>query len=306
MARTITLGEREVTYGEGEYVTPLRDANDVVDDLDGLKQRLEEDGYLWIRGLHPRERVLDARRTILEYVKEHGQAIDEESGDLMEAKVNSKLEKPGGQLPPLMGKKEITHNPAVRAVLEGEPVFDFFEGLFQEQARTFDYKWLRAVGPGGCTGAHYDFVYMGRGSGRLMTCWVPIGDISLDMGTLAICVGSHRDEKFKKLRETYGQSDVDTDRHQGWFTKDPHEVSEMFGGRWAASPVEAGDVIVFGMHTMHMSTRNDSDRWRLSCDTRFQPAADPVDERWAGENPTGHDGSGPVKTAEESRAEWNL
>jgi hypothetical protein len=68
-------------------------------------------------------------------------------------------------------------------------VFSLFERLFGEPARTFDYKWLRAVEPGQATGAHYDFVYMGRGSGRLHTCWVPFGDIPVERGTLAMASG---------------------------------------------------------------------------------------------------------------------
>ena len=47
-------------------------------------------------------------------------------------------------------------------------------------------------------------------------------------------------------------------------------------------------MIVFGMHMMHASTTNTTDRWRVSCDVRFQPAADPVDPRWAGDHPIGH------------------
>jgi len=31
-----------------------------------------------------------------------------------------------------------------------------------------------------------------------------------------------------------------------------------------------------------MSTTNTTDRFRISCDTRWQPASDPIDERWQG------------------------
>jgi hypothetical protein len=39
------------------------------------------------------------------------------------------------------------------------------------------------------------------------------------------------------------------------------------------------------MFTMHGSLTNTSNRYRLSCDTRYQRADEPVDERWVGENP---------------------
>jgi len=281
--KTITLGKRSMTYGPDGEVGELREANDLLGDAAALGERLEADGYLLIRGLHPRDRVLAARQAVLEFLNDHDGAIDTEAGTLMAAHVRE-----GRKLPRTMGNHAITHAPPVRAVLEGEPVFSFFETLFGETVRTFDYKWLRAVGPGGSSGAHYDFVYMGRGSGRLCTCWVPLGDVPVELGSLAICTGSHREEGFARLRETYGRSDVDRDRIQGWFSDDPREITGQFGGAWATTDFAAGDVVLFGMHTMHMSTRNETDRWRLSCDTRFQPAADPVDERWVGENPVGH------------------
>ena len=51
---------------------------------------------------------------------------------------------------------------------------------------------------------------------------------------------------------------------------------------------EAGDCVIFGMKTLHMSTTNTLDRFRISCDTRWQPQSHSIDERWAG-SPT--DGS---------------
>jgi hypothetical protein len=38
------------------------------------------------------------------------------------------------------------------------------------------YKHFRCVGPGGATPFHMDRTYMGRGSRRLATAWVPWHD----------------------------------------------------------------------------------------------------------------------------------
>jgi len=79
------------------------------------------------------------------------------------------------------------------------------------------------------------------------------------------------------------------------------------GGRWKTTSYQAGDVILFGMYTMHASTTNTTDRFRLSRDVRFQPARDPVDNRWGGHNPTGHEASDqPIKPMAESRQAWEL
>lgn len=43
---------------------------------------------------------------------------------------------------------------------------------------TSGYKWLRAVGQGEFTGVHTDKVFLGRGSPRVLTAWVPLGLVS--------------------------------------------------------------------------------------------------------------------------------
>ena len=68
----------------------------------------------------------------------------------------------------------------------------------------------------------------------------------------------------------------------GWFTDDPAEVTGLFGGQWKTADFRAGDVLLFGMQTVHMSTTNTTDQVRISCDVRWQPAADPIDSRYVG------------------------
>jgi hypothetical protein len=228
-----------------------------------------------------REKVLSARRRILEYMAEH-EALEPGSRPL--DGVMGQYGKSVG----MMGRNVITHHPEVKAVLESEELFNFFETFFGEASRTFDYKWLRAVGNEQFTGCHYDVVYMGRGSGKLHTAWVPFSDTPVEQGTLAVCEGSHNDPGFQRLRDTYGKVDIDRDLIDGWFSDDPQEILTKFGGRWRTTNFKAGDIIVFGMYMLHASTTNTTDKWRISCDVRFQPAADPVDERWVGENPISH------------------
>ncbi len=301
----VRFGHRDLTYPSAQ-LAELRDANDLLGDRDALQRRLEADGYLLLRGLIDRPKVERARATILEYMAEREALTPGEP-------VLEGVMPEGGKSVPMLGRKAITHHEDVLAVLESPELFDFFSFLFDEPARTFDYKWLRAVGNEQYTSAHYDVVYMGRGSGRLHTAWVPFGDADPRQSTLAMCVGSHNQPSFQRLRETYGRSDVDRDHTAGWFTRDPMEIVEKFGGQWATTSYRMGDVILFGMFTMHASTTNLTDRYRLSCDIRFQPAADPVDERWVGENPIGHYAwaysRGDKQKAisiEESRAAWGV
>ncbi|MAS33105.1 MAG: phytanoyl-CoA dioxygenase [Anaerolineaceae bacterium] len=294
---TIRFGYRELEF-PSQDIGELRDSNDLLGDVTALHQRMAEDGYLFLRGLIARDTVLEARHVIFEH-------MDAQNALTPDTPLLEGVMPKGGRRVPMMGRDGIAHHPAVLPVIESPALFDFFAGYFAEPALTFQYKWLRAVGNEAYTGAHMDFVYMGQGSSRLHTVWIPFGDIPVEQGTLAMCVGSHSMESFARVRQTYGQMDVDRDQIEGWFTKDPMEIVEKYGGQWLTSNFEAGDVMIFGMHTMHASTTNLTNRYRLSCDVRFQPANDPVDQRWSAEA-VGHYNSGPMRPISEARAEWNV
>lgn len=297
----ITIGKCDFEYPSDE-VRELRDSNDILHNAAALRARIAEDGYLLIRGLHERERVLAAGRVLLRNLQELGSI--KPGTNLDDAYISAPDAKGGFK----GGRKAVSHEPDMLRVLEGEPVFAFFERFFEEPVRTFDYKWIRAVRPGESTGSHYDVVYMGRGSGRLHTIWTPLCDVPIKRGPLALCLGSHSLPGFEKVRQTYGKMDVDNDKVQGWFSDDPRELSLKFGGQWATTEFQAGDVLIFGMYTMHGSVRNDSEQFRLSADTRFQPASDPVDERWIGDNPIAHYGwnIGETVTMADARAKWGV
>lgn len=294
---TVDMGPRTLELG-GEYLGELREATSLLDDPAALHARMAEDGYLLLRGLHDPERVRTARRSILEKLAANGQV--DTSRPLDEAAVAA-----GGRGAFLGGSKEVTRTPEFLALVEGPEVMGFFERFLGGEARTFDYKWLRVVGPGGFTGAHYDVVYMGRGTHNLYTVWTPLGDVAIEQGPLAILVGSHR---FERVRETYGRMDVDRDHVTGWFTSDPVEMVDRYGGRWATSEFRMGDALVFGMFTMHASLNNRTDRYRLSCDTRYQRADEPADERWVGEDPIAHYAwtKGETVPMEEARKKWRV
>ena len=265
------FGYRDVEFPSAE-LGQLRESQYLPGDTAALWQRLDEDGYLLLRELIDRDTVLLGRETIL-------QAMAAQQALVPNTPLLDGVMPPGGKTVRLMGD-DITRHPAITAVLENTALFDLFDDLFAEPSQTFPYKWMRAVGNEHYTAAHCDFVYMGRGSSNLYTVWIPFGDIPIEQGTLAICRGSHNLDSFARIRDTYGRMDVDRDRIEGHFERDPMAIVDRFGGQWLGSDYRAGDIIIFGMHTMHASTTNLTNRFRLSCDVRFQPASEPVDERW--------------------------
>ena len=249
-----------------------------------LRARLADDGYLFLPGLNGRAATLAARDVVLDHFAAQG-------GVLVGADVAPRREgvleaRCGvGCVPFMEGANGVTGHPAVLGgVLESAALRAFFDGLFGGESRTFDFKWLRGVPTGRFTGAHCDIVYMGRGTHELVTSWLPFGENPAEMGSLAILAGSHSLPGFARLRRTYGEMDHERDGLDGtgWLTMDPAEPAR-FGGRWLTADFSPGDVLVFGMQTMHMSTTNVTRCVRVSCDVRWQAAAAPADPRYVGE-----------------------
>lgn len=296
----VQMGKHELEMNS-DYLTELRSSNDILDDTEALKERLKEDGYLLIRNFHEREKVLKARNNILEKLQQMGRL---DSHAPLEEGVISQEEKDAA----FMGfaeklKKEI---PDVVELSESDRVMSFFERVLGGECLTYDFKWPRAVSRGGNTGAHYDNVYMGRGTSNLYTVWTPLGDVPLEQGPLVVCLGS---QHFENVKNTYGKMDVDRDNVEGgWLTDDPYEIVEKFGGKWATTSFNAGDAIIFGMFFLHGSLNNMTNRYRLSMDTRYQLKSEPVDERWFGKKAKGHYswGKGKVKSITEARKEWGI
>ncbi len=296
-------GKLKILHQDVEVSTELRDSNDILDDPDALKKRIAADGYLLIRGLHDKDAVLAARKQILEKLAAKGMIAPETP--LMDGIFNPDYPEPTST--GSMGNKALTQLPAFKAVVEGAPVMRFFKRFLGGEARTFDFKWLRTAGPGSGSPIHYDIVFMGRGTQELYSCWTPFGDVSLDMGPIVFCLGSNR---FEKVRATYGQADVDRDMIEGHFSDDPLEIVEKFGGHWATTTFSAGDVIIFSMFLMHASLVNTSNKIRITADTRYQLASEPIDERWIGEKPKGHyawkQQDAEIESLETSRQKWGV
>jgi hypothetical protein len=258
---------------------------------------MAEDGYLFLRGCLKKDEVLAARREILTRLSAEGQL--DPAVPLMDGKP-----KPEAKLQfraDLAGK----NNLPVQHLLyhpQGN-LMRFFSSFLDGEVRHFDYTWLRCVSPGPSTPSHCDIVYMGRGTRKLYTAWVPMGDADFEMGGLMILEGSHKNER---LQRTYGKRDVDvycSNRPEdpartafgsnGAFTSNANKVRHSLGGGcWLTAEYRTGDVVIFGMDLVHGGSDNRSDRLRISSDSRYQLASEPVDERWVGETPPAHGAAG--------------
>lgn len=279
------LGDVDVAFPSPQ-LQPINDSSPLLTCGDGgvaLRDALARDGYLYLRGALAREDVLAAREVVLDHLRTKGDVFEGDSSVLMEGCSV-------GCLPMMEGVNALTHHPHMQRVLNGPQLRAVVAAALDtapDALLTFDYKWLRAVGRRTFTGVHCDSVYMSRGTPQLLTCWIPLeASATLDLGALALCRASHRLPGLRRLRETYGCFDTEAEagfQGSGWLTSDPFEVTALEpSAQWVAGDYTAGDVIVFGMLTLHMSTANLTDRVRISCDVRFQRAEEPVDDRYMG------------------------
>ncbi|MDQ3700612.1 MAG: phytanoyl-CoA dioxygenase family protein [Chloroflexota bacterium] len=276
---------------------------DVAKHAPALRQRIVEDGYVYLPGYLDREEVLGARRELCGQLA--GLGLLDTSKPLEEAALNAHdPDAPFTTRPAALARQ----NRAIQRLLYARDgrMIRFYEAFLAESVRHYDFTWLRIVRPGKGTASHCDIVFMGRGTADLYTSWTPLGDIDRRLGGLIVLEGSHRKGD---LKDTYCQTDVDTyceNRFDGaWLdpqgtrnrpelatgaiTEDHVGLRRQMGGRWLTADFAAGDLLVFGMYLVHASLDNQTpDRVRLSSDSRYQRASEPADERWVGAEPPGH------------------
>lgn len=272
----------------------LRPSLDIADDAAALRARMEADGYLYLPGYLNREEVMAARHDLLSRLEEQGHLDPQYPLFEGVARQDSNF-----KFRPDLAQD----NPLLHKVLYGGRMTAFYEMFLGAPIRHFDYTWLRAVAPGRGTAPHCDIVFMGRGTTQLYTAWTPLGDVDFQTGGLMILENSHRHER---LKAGYGSKDVDAfcanKRPQSWdkmggggniraggtLSHNPVKLRERLGGRWLSSEFQMGDLLTFSMFTVHASLDNQSNRIRLSSDSRYQLASELADERWIGPNPIGH------------------
>jgi hypothetical protein len=261
------------TLTVGRELGALR-AADPADGIEALRSRLAEDGYLLLRGFHPRSEVLEARRDVLDQIRADGH---------LGAGGTDSEPRPAASFPgyAYFPQATIMGWQRYRALVESPRLLGFFGDLLGGTATTFDHKWLRVMPPG-FQGAnpHCDIVYMGGGTPRLFTVWTPLGDIPMELGPLMICPGAHRN---RRLIETYGRGNAH-DGAAAHFSHDPLAAMAAIGSPWLTTSFRAGDILLFGMYTLHASLENRTGFLRLSTDTRYQLAGDPIDQRHMGED----------------------
>ncbi|MDR3691335.1 MAG: phytanoyl-CoA dioxygenase family protein [Fimbriimonas sp.] len=294
---TLKSGGIELETGPDRFGF-LLDSNDVIEDAEALKSRMDRDGYLFLPGFFDRDPVYRTRLAFCDLLAEDGRLDPEHPRELAIAGTSGSLNSSHDiAKDPVVGAK-------IREVIYNDKIMGFFGRFLGGEATHFDYTWVRAIEPGLGSYPHCDVIFMGRGSKNLYTCWVPFGDIPLNVGGLLLIEGSHKDQE---IRRTYASLDIDTacaNRNNvsevaaagypgyGALSLDFRATRDRVGGRLlTAEEYRMGDLLIFNVYLVHGSLDNQSKEIRLSTDSRYQLASEPLDDRWVGEDPPGHGGN---------------
>ena len=253
-----------------------------------LRERFQDEGYLFLRGVVPRETILAAREEVFRRLADVGEIKTPPIEGIATGTSRRK------ELQADLGAfwQSVCEGPALRRATHGEEIRALMGRLFDEPARPHDYMFLRPGVVGRSTHLHYDFPFFARGSDQVATVWLALGDVPVEEGPLMVLEGSNR---FDDLIEPARRIDYESSYSpKVQMTDDTVAFARGRESRLLTADFGPGDLVVFSMCTMHGTLDNHSPlgRVRLSCDVRWQPAADPIDERYVGPNPRGTTGAG--------------
>jgi hypothetical protein len=271
-----------------DILAPYRDSTEAATDGDELRRRFERDGYIFIRGVVPQPSIRAAREEVFGRLAEVGEIAEPPVDGIFTGESHREERHPDKGV----FWRSVSEGPAIRRVTHSEETQALISCLQGEPAFGHDFIFLRPGVPGRFTFLHFDYPFFSRGSQRVVTAWTAVGPVPTIEGALFVVENSHT---FEDL--TQGAREVDYDSAsspQVQLTGDAVEFARSRGSKLLTANFEPGDVIIFGMFTLHGSFDNASplNRARLTTDVRWQPKSEPADERYIGPDPKGTTGIG--------------
>ena len=247
----------------GPPYRPFRDATDALDDPERLRARMREDGYLFLRGFAPKDKVLRLRREILGLCRQAGWLAP--SDDPLDATWGGAGPYAEGDPAYMAVYKQILRLPGFNELPEDGALLRLMAKVLGGLVLCHRLHIGRITFPNHVrqtTGPHQDWHYI-RGTPDTYTCWVPLGDCPLRLGGLAVLRGSHRGGFIEHAGGVGPQ-------YAGWGIPDDR-LPAGDGVEWHAGDYRLGDMIVFHAHTVHKALPNlTGDQLRLSVDNRYQ------------------------------------
>lgn len=252
---------------------PFIDSTPLLSNMEALRARAEEDGFLFFKGFLPKEDVLSMRADFLEVVGRHGwreadqgrlgggidlEAINRVPNEAMRDDIGVSIAA-YDDVQKMESFHRMPHHPKLLAFYR-----EFLGGEVLPHPRHIarmvtGHNMLVPTPP------HQDFPLI-QGTSKTWTCWFPLGDCPRTLGGLTMLRGSHRNG-YLPIQPAKGAGGMAA-------LLCPNE------SEWAEGDYEAGDIITFISHTVHKAIRcQHKDQIRLSMDVRYQLLSDPIEEK---------------------------
>lgn len=273
--------------------------------IEVMQERFERDGYLFVKGLLPKEPALRCRSAYFKHMAPSG--LLRPDTDPVEGIYSGKSSRkylPPGNLRRLFGLKDDPESDKYLELMVSAHEADFYVDFCQSaELRAFVSRFmgwarphmlqrtlLRAFVPDSeLTPVHYDQMYLRGGPPTSLTAWVPIGPVSLEGGGLmylqgSTALGRRTEADFAanagNLTPEERVSAFNKNMNDGGFlSRDTVAYGRQVGHKWLIAEYETGDVIFHNPYLVHASCKNkDPDqRIRLATDLRFVDPEKPYD-----------------------------
>lgn len=240
----------------------FRDSTDLIDDGAALRQRLDQDGYLFIRALLPADTILSVRARLLARAAAGGWLDPGSPTEAGIANQAAACKDPEDRYMRVF--RTLWCDEALHRLRTHPTVLGLFTRIFGEPALAHPMFVQRNIFPQSddfdfTTGIHQDRVHIGGATSYAL--WMPLGDCPREKGALAVAAGSHT-QGVLRTKVGSGAGGMD--------------IAEPIPGTWVTGAFHAGDALIFQDVTVHKALPNRSREIRLSFDARYQPLSQPI------------------------------
>jgi len=256
--------------------------------LAALHEQYRAQGYLWLKGFFDPATIVALRRRFFATLAPCG--LLQPGSDPADGLANAAPIDRGLYDRLLM---EFVRTAAFEAFCLHERLWQFYETFLGGAVYLHKRKIVRSTQPGNTftTPAHYDLIYLRGGTDSVVTSWIPIGDVPVEMGGLVYL--EHSDRMGRALEAEFAVRNAELSPEErinaynknmtegGWVGKDLAAMADHFDTRWLVADYEVGDMVVHSAYMIHAATSNQHPTTiRLSTDIRYQRVRDEIDARW--------------------------
>jgi ectoine hydroxylase-related dioxygenase (phytanoyl-CoA dioxygenase family) len=232
------------------------------DDPAEIRRSYDENGYLFFKGALNADTVLRAKEDIAGVLQQQSY-MQKGSAEPRATPGASAVEVDYGPLYRLKSPWELMASPELQEAV------DIAYGEKVRVGRSIGFRYSMPTDAPYLTPPHQDHFYI-RETDEFRMIWVPLMDMEIANGGLAIAAGSHK----------HGlQEHVEFDGVYSYFFKGRTQKGvrpEDIHGAWTSSRFELGDLLMFHCCAVHRSLPNVSGLIRLSLNTITYPARRPT------------------------------